>query len=67
MKPDDFAIDTLDGKADDLLVAYVSKLGKIDKKYIVFNDDETISTNLQELIEIVQPFDPYVLVKLHTQ
>ena len=67
MKPDDFAIDALDGKADDLLVAYVNKLGKIDKKYIVFNDDETISTNLQELIEIVQPFDPYVLVKLHTQ
>lgn len=67
IKADDFLIDKLDGRADDILVAYVQMLGKINKKYVVLNDDETLSTNLQELMQIVQPFDPYALAKLHTQ
>lgn len=53
IKAEDFVIDQLDGKPDEVLVSYVQLLGKRNKKYIVLNDDETLSTNLQELMQIV--------------
>lgn len=67
IKAEDFMIDKLDGKADEILVTYIQMLGKTERKYIVLNDDETLSTNLQELMQIMHPFDPYTLAKLHTQ
>lgn len=67
IKEEDFMIDRLDGRADEALLAYIQMLGKKSKRYAVLNDDETLSTNLQELMQIVQPFDPYALAKLHTQ
>ena len=67
IKAEDFMINKLDGRADEILVTYIQMLGKTGRKYIVLNDDETLSTNLQELMQIMHPFDPYALAKLHTQ